>query len=156
MKRSFVDGSSTSAFKLTKKQEIALNLMKEGHNVFITGPGGTGKSFIINIFKDWCDSVYQNIAITSTTGVSALMISGRTLHSWAGIGLGNGSVTVLTNKIIRNYWAKKRWMETSVLVIDEISMLDPALFDKLDKIGRFIRKDNSQPFGGLQIIVTGN
>lgn len=156
MKRSFEQTTTLNECHLTEKQAEALTLMKEGHNIFITGPAGTGKSFLVNRFKEWCDKENKILAVTSTTGVAALNIHGRTLHSWSGIGIGKGSSTTLTNKIMQQYWTKKRWIDTEILIIDEISMSEPSLFDKLDKIGRFVRNNQEDPFGGIQLIVTGD
>lgn len=130
-----------------KKQELALKYMKEGKNLFITGPAGAGKTYIINKFRN---TIKCNV--TSTTGISAILINGKTLHSWAGIGLGKGD---LLKKVLGNKRAKSRWIKTKILIIDEISMLNPDLFDKLEKIARTIRKSD-KPFGGIQLILSGD
>jgi len=78
-----------------------------------------------------------------------------TLHSFAGIGLGKESVEDLIKKIKKNQKAKQRWLRTKVLVIDEVSMVDGDLFDKLEEIARTIRK-KGQPFGGIQLVITGD
>ena len=141
---------------LTEEQSNALRLMRAGDNVFLTGPAGTGKSYVINKFRDWCDKSNRIVAVTSTTGVSAILIGGNTLHSWAGIGLGKDSVQSLTNKIRNRKKYKQRWLNTHTLIIDEISMLDSELFEKLDKIGRKVRENYIQPFGGIQLIFCGD
>lgn len=139
---------------LTEKQSKALFLMQKGENVFITGPGGVGKSLVINIFKKLFYTK-RNIGITSTTGVSAVLIGGNTLHSYLGIGLGNGGVDNLIKMISKNKQAISRWKNTDTLIIDEISMLSPDLFDKLEVIARHFRK-NQLPFGGIQLILSGD
>lgn len=96
-----------------------------------------------------------DIAVTSTTGTSALLIGGVTLHSWAGIGLGKDTVDELTQNIISKHWLRKKWLGVNILIIDEISMMDPDLFDKLDCIARKVR-NNSRPFGGIQLVLTGD
>ena len=78
-----------------------------------------------------------------------------TLHSWAGIGIGEGTFDTILSKVINSKRARKRWQKSHVLVIDEISMLDPDLFDLLDRIGRRVR-NNPEPFGGLQLILCGD
>jgi ATP-dependent DNA helicase PIF1 len=103
-------------------------------------------------------NVYKNskiIGITSTTGISALLIGGTTLHSYLGIGLGNTSTESLIKKISSKRYLSNRWNDLEVLIIDEISMLSPTLFDKLEEIARVIR-NNNRPFGGIQLILSGD
>ena len=140
--------------KLRSQQEKAYNILAKGENLFLTGPGGSGKSLIVKMFM----KVYQysrNIAITSTTGTSALLIGGTTLHSYTGIGLGQGSVDAITTKIFKYAWLRKRWNELETLIIDEVSMLSPELFDKLEEIARIVRHDE-RPFGGIQLVLSGD
>ena len=123
-----------SYFQLNIQQAYALQQMKMGYNCFLTGPGGVGKSFIIDIFVKWAKIKYKSnpkaVAVTSTTGISALLINGITLHSFAGVGFGEESVNRLLKKINKKYATKMRWKFIKVLVIDEISMLNPILFKK--------------------------
>lgn len=97
----------------------------------------------------------KSIAITSTTGTSALLLNGSTLHSYLGIGLGNGSVENLVFKITKSKWYNNRWLNLKCLLIDEVSMLSPDLFDKLENIARIIR-GVKKPFGGIQIVLSGD
>ena len=139
---------------LTKSQKHALDLILSGKSVFITGPGGCGKTFLINHFvKHYKNG--KNIGVTSTTGTSAIHIHGTTLHSWAGIGLGKGSVGAMSTHIKKKSYLRTKWREAQILIIDEISMLSPELFDKIEKVARMVRRIN-EPFGGLQLIVTGD
>ena len=148
-----------SNIKLNIQQLYALQEMKKGWNCFLTGPGGVGKSFIIEIFVKWAKQKYKSnpksVAVTSTTGISALLINGNTIHSFAGIGFGEERVEILLRKIKKSYAAKMRWKFIKVLIIDEISMLNPLLFKKLEKIARIL-KGNDLPFGGIQIILSGD
>ena len=151
--------------KLTKLQQKAFDYMVKGENIFLTGPAGTGKSLVIHMFKNLYGK-QKTIAITSTTGVSAIVIGGTTLHSYLGIGLGTGSVDDLVAKIMKNSKAKQKWLSLDVLVIDEISMLSADLFDKLEQVARIVRRKNlprmlaenapEQPFGGIQLILSGD
>ena len=95
------------------------------------------------------------MATTASTGIAACNIGGITLHSFAGIGLGVGEAPELAQRIKGNISCKRRWLRTKVLIIDEISMIDGALFDKLEAIARTLRL-NARPFGGIQLIVTGD
>ena len=143
-----------SNIKLRPKQDEAFDLMVSGKNVFITGPGGSGKSEAIKLFTNLYSEI-KKIAITSTTGTSALLIGGSTLHSYLGIGLGKGSIDAISSLIFKRSYLRKRWCEIDVLVIDEISMLSPELFDKIENIARIVRH-NRFPFGGIQLILSGD
>jgi ATP-dependent DNA helicase PIF1 len=149
---------------LTEKQKLAYDLMLQGHSIFITGPSGTGKSTIIKKFVDqW--GRHKKIVITSMTGISALLIGGTTLHSYLGIGLGTDSVETLTKKLQDSYFYTKRWNQIDVLIIDEVSMLSPELFDKIEEIACNLKRgrgrkllsiEHEQPFGGIQLILSGD
>jgi len=140
---------------LTVSQKNAIEILYSGHNTFLTGGGGVGKSFIIKNFYEYaCKKFGQSsVALTSTTGISAKNIDGFTVHSYLGLGIGEESI----EKIIENmsFNAKKRWTFCKVLIIDEISMLTFDLFDKINKIAK-IKKSNEKPFGGIQIVVVGD
>lgn len=138
---------------LTALQQKAYDTMVEGKNLFLTGQGGTGKSLVIRKFREeWRGR--KNIAVTSTTGVSALLIRGITLHSYLGIGLGTSSVMSLYDKISKTK-TLQNWRMTDVLIIDEVSMLHPDLFDKIEHLGRLLRQNN-KPFGGIQLVLSGD
>ncbi|CAE7097421.1 unnamed protein product [Rhizoctonia solani] len=95
------------------------------------------------------------LQVTASTGIAALNIGGNTLHSFAGIGLGELPIQQSLAKIWGNKAAYYRWLATEVLVIDEISMVSAELFDLIDNIGRQIRQ-NTRPFGGIQLVVSGD
>jgi ATP-dependent DNA helicase PIF1 len=139
---------------LTQDQQKAFDLMASGANVFITGLSGSGKSTVIKRFVDSFKNT-RVCYITSTTGVSALLVKGRTIHSFAGIGLGTADAMRLCGKVASNKKAVMRWKKATVLIIDEVSMLSPELFEKLEFIARYIR-DDSRPFGGIQLILSGD
>lgn len=137
---------------MNDEQRRAYDFMMAGKNVCLTGPAGTGKSFTINEF---IANTKKEIAITSTTGVSAILINGRTLHSWAGIGLGEEEERMLLLRVKKNSKARQRIQKAETLIIDEVSQLDAELFDKLEYIFRAVRC-NSEIFGGIQIIAVGD
>ncbi len=146
-------------FQFTQKQEYAIRKMIQGKNLFITGQAGVGKSFLINKFIEFyrenMEEENKKLYVTSLTGISALIIGGQTIHRYCGIGTGEKNIDELVKNIVKNPKTKRRYFETQVLIIDEISMMSPDLFDKIDLIFRKIRK-NDQPFGGIQIIVSGD
>ena len=149
--------------QLTMEQEEALKYMKMGKNIFLTGPAGCGKTFVLNQYIDFIEeensvlpkNMRKIINKTSTTGISAINIGGQTIHSFAGIGLGRGDVQTLLRKIKRKSEAITRWKNTRILIIDEVSMLSAELFDKLEEIARKIR-NIEMPFGNIQIILSGD
>jgi ATP-dependent DNA helicase PIF1 len=135
--------------------EQIMGLIKSGANIFITGPGGTGKSTLVRRIAELVNSVH----VTAMTGCAALLLdcAAKTLHSWCGIGLGLDSLEKNIDTIKRKRHIKKRWTTAAALVIDEVSMLTPDLFERLDKIGRAVRtRGAGKPFGGLQLILVGD
>lgn len=145
---------------LSKEQQQVLQMVLEGgQSVFFTGSAGTGKSVllreIIAVMRKKYARESDRVAITASTGLAACNIGGVTLHSFSGIGLGKEEVPELVKKIKRNQKAKHRWMRTKVLIVDEVSMVDGDLFDKLEAIARTLR-NNGRPFGGIQLVITGD
>lgn len=146
--------SMSSNIHFKDKQKYAYELMARGDNVFLTGSAGTGKSFVIKTFVNLYKN-HKKISLTSTTGTSALIIGGTTMHSYLGIGLGTGSVEAISSLIFQRSYLYKRWNELEILVVDEVSMLSPELFDKLDEVAKKVRHCDA-PFGGIQLILSGD
>jgi len=147
---------------LNEEQREAYNALYDGDNIFLTGPGGTGKSYFIGaIVKAFTDRD-KRVAVTAMTGCASVLLSescnvrARTLHSWAGVGLGKEPVQELTYKINRNGRAKKNWMTTDLLIVDEVSMMTPNLLEKLNEIGKKVRRNATKPFGGIQLLFVGD
>jgi ATP-dependent DNA helicase PIF1 len=140
--------------ELNPGQTYALGLIEAGRNIFLTGQGGVGKSELIKHVKSLWEARGKKIGITSLTGVSSLALRGMTIHSWAGIGLGDLSCAELLKKV-RKKPQKKNWMGTDLLVIDEISMMSPDLLLKLDFVGRAMRRCE-RAFGGIQLVFSGD
>jgi len=143
--------------ELSKEQQLAFDKYIKGENIFITGPGGSGKSALIKKIYYNAYSSGKEIQVCALTGCAAVLLNckAKTLHSWAGIGLGNGTIEEMIRKIKANKFAKESWRETDVLVVDEISMMSLKLFDTLNMIGKLIR-GNKKPFGGIQLIFSGD
>lgn len=136
-------------------QETALNIMKTGANVFLTGEPGAGKSYVVNQYVAWLEAAGLSVAVTASTGIAATHIGGFTIHSWSGIGVRDTLTPVELDQIMAKERVVKRLQKTDTLIIDEISMLDGTLLDHVDKICRTARH-SSEPFGGLQIILVGD
>jgi ATP-dependent DNA helicase PIF1 len=179
--------------KLSDEQQYVVDLVKQGCNVFFTGSAGashfilfilyfmdfawlragTGKSVCLRkIIRVLRQDGAQGVFVTASTGIAAVNIAGSTIHSYAGIGLGNEERRVLARKV--NMPARERWQKTRVLVVDEseaqcsfnliqvdsdeeflVSMVDGKLFDTLEYLARVIRK-NEAPFGGIQLVICGD
>jgi ATP-dependent DNA helicase PIF1 len=136
---------------LTHQQSLIISYYKNNENVFITGPGGSGKSFLINKLA----SIDPNIKICAMTGCAAILLNNaRTLHSWSGIGV-SSNVPLVLQRIKKNKMALKNWKNTKTLIVDEVSMMSMHLFELLDDVAKLIRKNNN-PFGGIQLLFFGD
>lgn len=137
-------------------QEQALTILKLGKNVFLTGAPGAGKTYVLNQYINFLQSNNIKAALTASTGIAASHINGRTLHSWAGLKPGPlMAVEQERDRIRHNKFLSERVREAKVLIIDEVSMLHPENFDRVDFICKTAR-DSMEPFGGLQIICCGD
>lgn len=136
-------------------QEQALSILKTGTNVFLTGEPGSGKTYTINQYVSWLRSHRIEPAITASTGIAATHIGGITIHSWAGIEIYKFLSQELLERILGNNKIVSRITKASVLIIDEISMLDSRTLDVVDQVCQKIRKSNLA-FGGLQVVFVGD
>jgi len=142
---------------MDSEQQKAVEYAGQRRSFFLTGAGGTGKSFVIQHIVEEIEKSGRDVALTAMTGCAALLLgsNAKTLHSWAGIGLGKESVDILVPKIKKSNKARKNWLNADCLIIDEVSMMTPDLLDKLEAIAKLIKK-NKAPFGGLQVILVGD
>jgi len=136
-------------------QHEALEILKTGGNVFLTGEPGAGKTFVINQYIAWLEAAGIPVAVTASTGIAATHIGGMTLHAWARIGIKDQLTHRDIDAIASNEKANKRINKAKVLIIDEISMLDGKVLEMVDMVCRAVRQ-TAQPFGGLQVIFVGD
>ena len=136
-------------------QDQALDILKTGANVFITGEPGAGKTYTINNLVNYLRTRDVEPAITASTGIAATHIGGMTIHSWSGIGIRTKLDKYDLDKIASSEYINKRISRTKILIIDEISMLSANMLDMVDMVCREI-KQNDEPFGGIQIILVGD
>ena len=137
------------------KQKEALAILEAGHNVLLTGPAGSGKTFLLNKFVDYLKKKKIGVAITASTGIAATHIGGRTIHSWAGIGIKESLSAKEINSLIKKPYLKKQFEKIQVLIIDEISMLHAHRLDMVDRVCQAFKK-NPLSFGGIQVVMSGD
>jgi ATP-dependent DNA helicase PIF1 len=142
---------------LNEEQKQVLEKTKEGQNVFITGGAGVGKSFVVKHIIRHAHSMDRNVGVCAMTGSAAILINGVTLHSFTGVGLAKESAPYLARRINNKYpTIAARLRELDVLLVDEVSMMNDELFDKLYAILQIIRNEPTKPFGGVQMIFVGD
>jgi ATP-dependent DNA helicase PIF1 len=147
---------NTSTVVLSEEQNNVLTDVFNGNNVLLMGSGGTGKSTLIKEITRLCYEQNIKIGITASTGSAAVLIEGRTVHSYLGIGLAKESPKQLASTLFYRY--KKKALDLKalqILLIDEISMIDGDLLTKISAFLSIIRSDD-RPFGGLQVILSGD
>ncbi|KAG8716185.1 hypothetical protein FRC09_015992, partial [Ceratobasidium sp. 395] len=159
---------------LSDEQKQILLKVREGESIFFTGSAGklmdpymprifnntglhlgTGKSVLLRAIIDDLGGPSERVAVTGSTGIAAINIGGKTLHSWAGLGLGNKPVKSLIYRARMTPSLRKRWMDVKVLIIDEVSMISSRWFDTLEEVARGVRNIN-KPFGNIQLVVCGD
>lgn len=136
------------------KQALAIEIMLSGESVLLTGPAGSGKTSALNQFVRLAKAEGKHVSITATTGLAATHLGGTTIHSWSGIGIHD----VLPDRFADNIAKGRREIieKTDVLIIDEISMLHSFRLDMVDEACRLVREEPDLPFGGIQVIMSGD
>jgi len=137
------------------KQATALDILKTGKNVFLTGSAGAGKTYTINQYLHYLRARDVAVAVTASTGIAATHMNGMTIHSWAGIGISNELSAKDIARIKKRTVVVERIERTKVLVIDEISMLHRQQFELINQVLQAI-KESTLPFGGIQLLVAGD
>jgi ATP-dependent DNA helicase PIF1 len=137
------------------KQAQALTVMLEGSSVFLTGPPGAGKTYVLNEFIRRAKKRGKHVAVTASTGIAATHIGGATIHSWSGLGIRDNLTQNDRDWLRKNTGLQKRYLSTDTLVIDEVSMLHGKRLDMINEACKMLR-ESDEPFGGLQIILVGD
>ena len=142
---------------LSLEQKYAFSKFKKGENIFVTGPGGTGKTRLIQHLVYHMKQYGICYQVCALTGCAAVLLNcgAKTIHSWSGIKMARGTPDQIISRIMRNRNVVKAWREIKVLVVDEVSMLSCKMFELLDEVGRVVRR-NPKPFGGIQLVFTGD
>ncbi len=134
-------------------QALALEILLDGHSAMLTGPAGSGKTYVLNQFIRHAKKEGKTVAVTATTGLAATHLGGNTIHSWSGIGIHDSLPKYFMDDLRKG--RRETIEKTDVLIIDEISMLHDFRLDLVDEALRQVRGD-SQPFGGIQLIMCGD
>lgn len=136
-------------------QKTALEILKMGYNVFLTGPAGSGKTYVLNQYIKYLKSKDVSVAVTASTGIAATHLNGKTIHSWSGLGVRDKLDEKSLKRIYHKKQLKNNIRRTKTLVIDEISMLHAGQLDMVDMICKYMR-ESGLPFGGMQVIFCGD
>ena len=136
-------------------QAEALNILKTGANVFLTGPAGSGKTYVLREYLKILRDRDIPVGITASTGIAATHMGGMTIHSWSGIGVKDSLSDEDIEEISAKSFIRPKVESAKVLIIDEVSMLHHFRLDLINRIIKKIRKSD-EPFGGLQVIVCGD
>ena len=137
---------------LIEDQLQALDLVKQGKSIFLTGIPGAGKSYTLKMIIQYLKNKGKKIAITASTGCAAVLINGQTINSYLCLGIGNKKIETIVQNI-KKYNPKILSLQT--LIIDEISMIDDKTMDMISTILCKLH-DTRQPFGGIQMIFVGD
>jgi ATP-dependent exoDNAse (exonuclease V) alpha subunit len=136
-------------------QDEALQILKMGYNVFLTGQAGTGKTYVLNAYIDYLKRHKIKTAVTASTGIAATHIGGLTIHSWSGLGVKESLSDEDIDALSQKERIHKHITQTKVLIIDEVSMLSGDQLAGIEKLSRVIRQNN-EPFGGMQVVLVGD
>lgn len=137
------------------KQKDALKILKAGKNVYLTGAAGSGKTYALNEYISYLKNRGVSAGITASTGIAATHIGGVTIHSWSGVGIKDSLDDRDIEHLVSKEHLYKRFEKAKVLIIDEVSMLSSRLFDSVERVCRAMKR-SEEPFGGMQVILSGD
>ena len=136
-------------------QKEALEILKMGYNCYITGAAGSGKTHLLNEYVKFLKQKGVDVGITASTGIAATHMGGTTIHSWSGLGIRDELTEYDLEDLESKKYIYERFKNTTVLIIDEISMLHHFRLDLIERIARHLKR-NQLPFGGMQVILCGD
>lgn len=136
-------------------QSQALDILKTGANVFLTGSAGSGKTHVLNQYIEYLKTRDVPVAVTASTGIAATHMNGMTIHSWTGLGIREALTERDIDELEQKAYLWTRFEKAKVLLVDEISMLHGHRLDMIDRVCRNFKR-NESPFGGLQVVLSGD
>lgn len=156
---------------LCDEQQEVIKRAKSGRNIFFTGSAGCGKSTVLHTLRKELEDMGKQVHVMAPTGIVALAINGVTTHNFANWNPDHDKQSLddlvsprqddtdTEEKVKKS--RLKRLSQVDVMIVDEISMVEHNAFQRLD----FLLKEakgtrspvaSSEPFGGVQVIVTGD
>lgn len=138
---------------LTNCQTKGLDVLERQGNVFLTGAAGTGKSFLLQRYLGGKPS--ESFPIVASTGAAAVLVGGRTFHSFFGLGILEGGPDTTVVRALRSGKLINRLNRACCVIIDEVSMLSGTTLKTAETVARQAR-GSSEPWGGLRIIAVGD
>lgn len=138
---------------LSPEQSSALDLLRSGENVFLTGGAGSGKSFLIRQFMRELDP--KEMPILASTGAAAVLLGGRTFHSFFGLGIMEGGADATYERAAKDKRLMSRLRKVEGVIIDEISMIPGQALMIAEALAQRAR-ESKLPWGGMRIITVGD
>lgn len=145
--------ATTPLAGMTPCQEQAFDILQREGNVFLTGAAGTGKSFLLRKYLE--GTGLHDFPIVASTGAAAVLVGGRTFHSFFGIGIMEGGLQATVARALRSKKLIQRLNRAQCVIIDEVSMLSGSTLAAAEFITRRVR-GRDEPWGGLRIIAVGD
>lgn len=138
---------------LSEEQVFALDMCESGENIFLTGGAGSGKSYVIREFMKTKDE--KQMPILASTGAAAVLLGGRTFHSFFGLGIMEGGAQATLDRLMNDKRAIKRIRQVEGVIIDEVSMIPGEALQVAEAISQ-IARESTLPWGGLRVIAVGD
>ena len=150
---SYSIGRDVTQSQLSDEQQHALQRMRSGANVFLTGEAGSGKSFVVKHFRRELDE--KEFPTLASTGAAAVLVGGRTFHSFFGLGILEGGPEATIERALRNRRVVRRLQKIQGFIVDEVSMLSAETLATAQRLCRLAR-ESDEPWGGAQVIAVGD
>lgn len=130
-------------------QDLAIDSIRNGENIFLSGPGGVGKSWVIN------QVVTDNTIVCAPTGIAAVNVGGSTCHRTFGLPIG---IPTTRDEFVFSNKVRQRFESTHIdrIILDEIGILRADYLDLIDRRLRNITGNRNKVFGGIQVVVVGD